>query len=247
MSKPDLHKSRRVVSLPDRFPSYLRHSDHDTPVPTWQQVTRSVGSANEVMRAHISRIIAGVEDEKAAFDVWEGWSTSSRRSVAMLIDKIFHEGWLESVGQIVGWPWDGGFFFLPRTTRLGTLEDVLTAKTKADGVYTRCTIANGFAPWLSRWSHRAWKRGWIENDSPFASLHAGVFGNGTAEVHLDVFNPVFTNGAPRSDVFAIPGIGSYNRKLLGLHRKWERGRHAAITRTSANFYHFMQGRVPLSF
>jgi hypothetical protein len=75
----------------------------------------------------------------------------------------------------------------------------------------------------------------------------GIFENGSAEVHLDLFNPVFTNGAARSNVIKLSGFGSFNKRLFRLHRKWEGPRHAAVTRTSANFYHLMRGRVPLCF
>jgi len=66
-------------------------------------------------------------------------------------------------------------------------------------------------------------------------------------VHLDVFNPVFTNGARRLDVTTLPGIGSYNHRLFRLHRRWEGTEYAPVSRTSANYYHLMRGRVPLSF
>ena len=88
----------------------------------------------------------------------------------------------------------------------------------------------------------------MENDSPLAALHIGVFKDGSAEAHLDAFNPLYVNGTPRSHIIRLPVIGSYNRKLFRLHRRWEQSRrYAPIVRTSANFYHLMLGRVPLSF
>lgn len=235
------------IELPADFPNFLRHSESDTPVPTWTQVTRSSDSSNTAMIAHAARIIAGVEDEQAALEVWDAWSGRCRRSVALIIDKICHEGWLESVGPISGWPWEGGFFFSPRYANREAFEDVLNEKTRSDGVYTRCGFRDGLAAYLSRWNHKAWVEGWIENDSPFASLHVGRFENGLAEVHLDLFNPVYTNGAPRSEVTKLPGVGAYNHKLFRLHRRWEGASQAALTRTSANFYHLMCDRVPLCF
>jgi len=236
-----------MIDAPGDFPAFLRHSGSDTPVPTWTQVTRSLDSINPTMVEHVTRIVAGDGDEQAAHEVWNSWPTSSRRSVALLIDKICNEGWIESVGPIVGWPWEGGLFFRPRVTQHGTLEAVLSAKTRVDGVYTRCCFRDGLAPYLSGWNHPAWKRSWIENDCPFSSLHVGIFENGSAEVHLDLFNPCYTNGAPGSEVTTLPGAGSFNHKLFRLHRRWEGSKHASIARTSVNFYHLMRERVPLCF
>jgi len=233
-----------VIEDSSDFPALLRHSDEDTPVPTWQEVTRN---ADSEMAGHVARVVAGTVDEQAALEVWSSWSGRCRRSVAILIDKICHEGWLESVGPISGAPYDGGFFFLPRLSPAGTLEDVLDGKARYDRVYTKSRLRNGLAAYLSSWNHRAWRHSWIENDTPFSSLHVGVLKDGSAEVHLDVFNPAFTNGAPRLDVMTLPGIGSYNHRLFRLHRRWEGREYAPITRTSANYYHLMHGRVPLCF
>lgn len=223
------------------------HSDDDTPIPTWNQVTRSVCSINSEMIEHVSRIVCGANDEEQASEVWDSWSGNVRRSVALLVDKIHHEGWLDSVGPIAGWPWDTGFFFLPRDADHRKLADALDAKSGKDGVYTRCSFRHGLPAYLSGWNHPGWQRSWIENDTPFASLHVGIFENGIAEAHLDLFNPIYTGGAPRSQVIKLPWLGSYNHKLLRLHRKWEGPEHAPDTRTSANFYHLMRGSVPLSF
>ena len=229
------------------LPAILAHSDDDTPVPTWKQVTRSIDSINSEMIAHVSRIVGSANDESQAVKAWDSWPGRVRRSVALLIDKIYHEGWLDSVGPIVGWPWDGGFFFSPGGAGHRRLIDVLETKSRKDGVYTRCSFRGGLPAYLSGWNHPGWRIGWIENDTPFASLHVGIFENGSAEVHLDLFNPVFTNGASRSNVIKLSGFGSFNKRLFRLHRKWEGPRHAAVTRTSANFYHLMRGRVPLCF
>ena len=244
MLKTHLRECDRPIEVPDGFP--LTQADV-IPVPSWKQVTRSLDGTNPAMVGHVARIIGGAEDERTAREVWDSWSASCRQSFALIIDKICHEGWLDSVGPIVGWPWDGGFFFRPRAVNRQTLQAVLNAKTDIDGVFTRCGIRDGLATYLTKWNHRGWKHGWIENDSPFASLHVGIFENGSAEVHLDLFNPVYINGAPRSEVTRLPGIGAYNHKLFRLHRKWEGSNYARLTRTSANFYHLMRERVPLCF
>ena len=227
-----------------RLPGILSHTDNDAPVPTWKQVTRSVDSVNSEMISHVARVVAGTDEETTAVQVWDCWPGNVKRSVALLIDKIYHDGWLDSVGPIEGGPWDGGFFFLPDQNRLA---DVLEAKSGEDGVYTRCDLRDGLPAYLSGWNHPGWQIGWIENDTPYACLHVGIFKSGSAEVHLDLFNPNYVNGARAKDVIKLPGLGSYNNKLFRLHRKWEGSTYGATTRTSANFYHLMRRRVPLCF
>ena len=227
------------------LPAILSHSDLDTPVPTWKQVTRSINSTNSHMISHLSRVVSGTDDESLAVEIWDSWSGPQKRSVALLVDKIYHEGWLDLVGSLVGGPWDGGFFFLPENPH--ALADVLEAKSREDGVYVPCSFRGGLAGYLSGWNHPGWQRGWIESDSPFASLHVGIFENGSAEVHLDLFNPLYTNDATQWNIVTAWGLGSYNHRLFRLHRKWEGARYGAITRTSANFYHLMRGRVPMCF
>jgi hypothetical protein len=156
------------------------------------------------------------------------------------MDKIKQEGWLDAIDGIEGWPWDGGFFFRASGN---ALEDFLSA---ADG-YCEGKLGSGLFAYLSGSSHKGWRRSWMENDSANAALHVGIFENGIAEVHIDAFNPLFINGAPREDVVRIPMIGSYNHRLFPLHQKWERSKYASISRTSANFYHWMRETVPLSF
>ncbi len=230
---------------PEDLPAFLSNSSEDTPVPTWKQVTRG-GGAQPEFAGHVARIVSGAEDERVAIEIWDSWSDDCRRSTALLIDKIYYEGWLDSVGPTKGWPWDGGFFFWPRWGD-DKLAEVLDAKCGRGGVYTQCKYRAGLAAYLARWYHKGWKWSWIENDSPVAALHVGVFKDGSAEVHLDVFNPLYVNGAPRADITRFPLIGSYNHRLFRLHRRWEQSRGAPNLRTSANFYRLMQGRVPLSF
>jgi hypothetical protein len=233
--------------LPKDLPEIFKRSDEDTPVPAWEQVTRKGLSTLAEREAHIFRVIAGTDDEQAAKDVWESWPATSRRSVALLVDKISHEGWIDAVGPIRWSPWDGGFRFLPRMTGRGTLADILDSKSGQAGAYTGCRLRTGLFAYLAAWNHRDWQRSWMETDEEMAALHIGLFKDGSAEVHLDAFNPLYINGATRRDVVRMPFAGSFNLRLYLLHRRWEQSRHASITRTSANFYHLMRGRVPLSF
>jgi hypothetical protein len=235
-----------VTILPDHFPASLRHSDEDTPTPTWKQITRSGEAVDPEFVAYISRIVSGTEDEQVAMEIWDTWPGNYQRSIALLVDKIYYEGWLHCVGPIKGWPWDGGFFFWPRCGE-DELAEVLNSKSGGSGGYTKCSYHSGLSARLARWGHKAWKWSWIENDSPVASLHIGVFKDGSAEVHLDVFNPLYVNRAPRSEITRLPLIGAYNYKLFRLHRRWEQSQYASIARSSANFYHLMRGTVPLCF
>jgi hypothetical protein len=235
------------IILPPDFPDYLRHSDDDTPVPTWAQVTRSAESDNPEMTLHVSRIVADTADAGAAREVWEAWPGNYRRSVALLVDKIYNEGWLDAVGPISEWPWEGGFFFRPVPTALGGIVEVLDSKSGRGGTYTEGGLRGGFFAHLSTLRHAGWERSWMENDTGTAALHVGVFRNGTAEVHFDMFNSLYTNGAPRSDVINFPLLGRYNKAMFRLHRRWERAPYADVVRTSANYYHMMRGSVPLCF
>lgn len=233
-------------SLPADFPEYLMHSDDDTPAPSWEQVTRGGQSKNEEMITHVSRIIAGTDDEEVALEAWDRFPPGTKRSIALFVDKIYAEGWLDAVGQIKN-AWDGGFFFRPRATEGGSLGDLLNSKSEGRGAYVHCSLRNGLFAYLNAWKHRAWRHGWMETDAASAALHVGIFKDGVAEVHMEVFNPLFINGAPPRDVINIPLIGSFNHRQFVLHRRWEQGEFGRITRTSANFYHLMRGHVPLSF
>src|SRR5262249_26570386 len=115
--------SPQMINLSDDLPAFLKHSDDDTPIPTWEQVTRSADTRG--MFGQVAIIMAGTQDEQAAGEVWNSWPAMWRRSVALLIDKICHEGWLESVGPISGSPFDGGFFFRPLSSRAGAFQEVL--------------------------------------------------------------------------------------------------------------------------
>jgi hypothetical protein len=238
--------SQDVHTLSASLPEYLKHSDEDTPVPSWEQVTRSAGLRNSEMISHVSRIVAGNDDEESGRESWDRFPPATKRSIALFVDKIYDEGWLDAVGQIRN-AWDGGFFFWPSATGSGTLRDKLNSKSGKHGTYMPLSLRNGLVAYLNRLNHRAWRYGWMETDAASAALHVGIFEDGVAEVHLDVFNPLFIKGAPPGDVFDLPLIGSYNRRQFVLHRRWEQAQYAAITRTSANFYHLMRGHVPLSF
>ncbi|MEW6212094.1 MAG: hypothetical protein AB1631_27305 [Acidobacteriota bacterium] len=233
-----MHAAINMKDLPDDFPDYLKHSDEDAPVPSWEQVTRSVESKNVEMILKVSRIVADTDDESSAREVWEGWPAAYRRSTALLIDKIIHEGWFDAVGPVVN-VWDGGMVFRPREM----MASILDSKSS----YTQSALRNGLFAYLNSWNHKAWSRSWMENDSAMAALHAGIFANGLAEVHFDLFNPLYTNGAQAEDVFSFPLLGAVNHRLFRLHRRWEQSRYAAITRRSAVFYHLLRDEAPLSF
>ena len=229
--------SKEKRRLPAGFPEYLTHSEQDTPVPSWEQIIRG-----ERMIEHVSRLLAGANDRQSARQVWEQYPPGTKRSLALLVDKIYDEGWLGSVGQIRS-AWDGGFYFWPGST----LGDLLNSKSGRHGSYIFCSLRNGLFAYLNAWNHKAWRRAWMETDTGSAALHVGIFEDGSAEVHLDLFNPLFIKGAPTSDLVRVPLVGTYNHRQFLLHRRWEQSQYGQITRTSANFYHLMRGQVPLSF
>jgi hypothetical protein len=232
----------KIKTLPDDFPHFLRRAEEDAPVPTWDQITRSLDGPNPDMIARVSNIVADTADEIQARGVWERWPPEYRRSMGLLIDKICHEGWLDCVGAATG-VWDGGMFFRPLVSEGRTLAEILNSKPE----YTRSSLRNGLAAWINSWNHRAWTKSWMENDSATVALHVGAFADGTMEAHFDLFNPLFTRGALVADVFSLPFIGSFNRQLFRLHNRWERSRYASVARRSANFYHLLADQVPLSF
>lgn len=233
--------------LPADFPDELRHTDADTPVPTWAQVTRSVSDKNQQVVAQVARLVADTEDELTAREVWESWPGSYRRSVALVIDKVYGQGWLDALGAIDGWPWDGGFYCRPAETARGMFADVLDSLCGSEGPFIACTLRNGLFASLNAYPHKAWRRGWMETVTATAALHVGLMKDGRAEIHFDVFNSLFINGAPRGDVVRIPLLGAFNRKQFLLHRRWEQSAFAPLSRTSANLYHLLRGSVPLSF
>lgn len=232
--------------LPDEYPDYLRHKDDDAPVPTWEQITRSTESFNSEMTESVTRIIAGTEGTEEAQAAWNQWPANYQRSVALLIDKIYNEGWLDSVGKIIS-PWDGGWYFYPRETERGSLAEILDSKAGADGTYTRSSLKEGLFAFLNSWNHKSWRESWMENDAGYAAIHVGIFENGTVEVHFEAFNPLFTKGAAYSDVVDIPLLGAFNYKFFQLHRRWEQSEFATHARRSANFYYMMREEVPLCF
>ena len=237
------------LEYPEDFPDYLRHTNEDAPVPTWEQVTRSATERNDEMIAHVSRIVAGTTDEAMGRDKWEGLPNNYQRSVALLIDKIYNEGWLDSVGQIYNWPWDGGFFFHPANGDLESLMNTLEGKSSGDAAtYLQCSFGKGIFAYLNIRNHRGWFKGWMESDAGMAALHVGVFEDGLAEVHFDLFNPLFIVNAPDEDVIKIPLLGAFNLAMFNLHRRWELNKQfGSIVRTSANFYYILREQVPLSF
>ena len=235
------------VDLPDNCPAYLKRDESDAPVPSWAQITRSVSSVDSEMIAAVSRIVGGTGEESTARSRWDTWPPNYQRSVGLLIDKICHEGWLDAVGEIEGWPYDGGFRFWTREDAGASVAEALKAKSRKGGTYTECALRSGLFAALSGWNHRAWPKSWIENDVANASLHVGLLEDGRAEVHLDLFNPLFTNGAPRSELIGLAGVGFFNRRQFLMHRRWDQSQFAGLVRRSANYYHLMRDKVPLSF
>lgn len=237
-----------MKDLAKDLPGFLKRSAESAPVPTWEQLIRIGSSSNPKMVENVTRILGAGSDAELAREAWAAFPGECQRSIALLIDKIYNEGWLDAVGPISEWPWDGGFFFEPVATSRGTLAQVLDSKSRSGGSYTACSARNGLFAYLSARNHRGWKQSWMENDAATAALHVGIFESGIAEVHFDAFNPLFTNGAAPDELIRIPLVGSYNRRLFELHRRWEQGKHASMVRTSACFYHLLQREtVPLSF
>jgi len=237
----------RLNAVRHDYPDYLNHSDDDTPVPTWEQVTRREAAPDGARLAQVARLVADTDDEAAARAVWDGWPGNYRRSTALIVGKIDGQGWLDSLGHIDGWPWDGGFFCWPRASLRGAFAEVMDAMSGAGGAFIACTLGNGLFAFLNAYPHKAWRRGWMEIDSATAALHVGFMKDGRAEIHLDVFNPLFTRSAPAGEVIRLPLLGAFNRKQFLLHRRWEQSQYAGRSRTSANLYHLMRGHVPLSF
>jgi len=223
-------------------PPELQHSDADSPVPTWEQLTRD---GDPTRTAHVVRIVGG-GDASLARAAFAGWTASVRRGFALLIDKIDNEGWLDSVDRLEGDPWESAFHFRARTAA-GSFEQIMVTKAEHDGVYTENTLYNGASAYLTKWNHQNWTRGWIENDIPHAALHVGIAGDGAIEVHMELYDPIYTNGAPLSELYWAPGFGWINWRLTGMHLYWETGARAQY-RTSANYYHFLNDAgFPLSF
>jgi hypothetical protein len=42
-----------MTTLPDDYPDYLKHSDADTPAPSWEQATLSTDAPNREMIRHL--------------------------------------------------------------------------------------------------------------------------------------------------------------------------------------------------
>ena len=190
-------------NLPPDYPEYLRHTDADTPDPTWEQITRG-GDAEMV--AHICRIMGNTENQKDTQDWWSKWPVSYRRTVGLLIDKIYNEGWLDVVGPINdGTPWDGGFYFWPLASDRGTLADVLDSKSgKQRSLHSMRSEQRVVRLHQCLESQRLASRLDGEQHRHGCAARRGTRENGSAEVHLEVFNSLYTKGAPRKDVTRIP-------------------------------------------
>ncbi|TBR22580.1 hypothetical protein EPO15_07765 [bacterium] len=218
------------------LPEELRHDARGAPVPAWDQLVRGDRAA------HLRRILGGSDAEaKARFG---SWSPEVRRAFGLFLDKFDNEGWLGVVGPLLQDPWQDTVVFKPVEGPYGGLAKVLSDKP---GQYTENSLGNGAAAYLTAWNHKNWTRGWMENDVPNACLHVGLTDAGAAEAHFEAYNPLFTNGAAKADVVWAPLFGSLNARLMAQHKRWEDPPNNARSRTSANFYHLMKGRVPLSF
>jgi hypothetical protein len=224
-------------------PSELQHSDDDTPTPSFESLV-GAHTENDISE-HVARILGGGKGQDAR-SVFEGWSPSFRRGFALLVQKIYNAGWLDGVGPLVD-VWDTAMRFVPERTERGTLEEVLVAKARADGTYIENTLHNGAFAFLAKAHHQDWLRAWMETDVPHANLHVGFLADGNADVHMELYNPLFIKGAPLLDLIFVPGAGFANAPLALKHQRLEAGA-AGSNRTSANYYHFMRDEgVPLFF
>ena len=227
-------------------PAEIDHSDADTPLPSWSQLVREGASpyAPSAMQEHVVRILApgAPRDARARF---ESWPPTVRRGFAILMDKLYNEGWLDEVDRMENDPWDTAFHFRPRD--LDRFEKTMHVKADHDGVYTENSWWNGAAAYLTRaWNHSAWRVGWMENDVSNAALHVGIFDNGVVEVHMELYNPLYTNGAPFYELVGAPGVGWMHGRMTYMHKTWEAGAEGK-NRTSANYYHFVKGAGWLGF
>src|SRR5262249_5098018 len=120
-------------------------------------------------------------------------------------------------------------------------------KATHDGTYVENTLSQGAFAYLTKWNHQDWVRAWMETDVAHATLHVGVFADGTVEVHMELYNPMFLKGAPASELVFAQGFGWLNWLLTAKHQAREAGSQAP-NRTSANYYHFMRDSAfPLGF
>jgi hypothetical protein len=221
-------------------PAELSHDETDTPTPAWDQAIRRWEGDDSVVRAAVLRLFE-TDDESSARATFESWTPTIRRGFVVLVDRICNEGWLDSVGALVS-IFDSALHFRAR----GDLASVLETKAR-EGRYIENTIANGAFAYLNKTNHKDWVRAWAESDREHAGFHVGVFADGHFEVHMELYNPMFVNGAPTLDLFWAPGFGWINRRLFFLHQKWEAGAQAS-NRRSANYWHFLHDDgFPLSF
>jgi hypothetical protein len=227
----------------DQVPSSLRHDESDAPVPTWEQVTKSTERRDDHRTLAVTRLLGGTEEE--ARDRFERLEPRERRSFALLVDKIDNEGWLDQVGRVSAL-WDDTMFFDVRDASDGVTP--LAERLAGASNYTQNTAWNGLAAYFNAWNHPDWTDAYMENDAGHGALHVGIFEDGTGEVHFEVYNALFTNGAPSGQVVWGPGVGWLNAWHFARHQWWEGARFGPVTRRSANFYFLLRdGGVPMSF
>jgi hypothetical protein len=64
---------------------------------------------------------------------------------------------------------------------------------------------------------------------------------------MELYNPMFIEGAPFGEVVGVPVIGYLNAPMFYMHQRWEAGAESK-NRTSANYWHFLyDAGFPLSF
>jgi hypothetical protein len=231
--------------LPADFPAELRGSETDAPVPSWEQV-RDGGSGR---LPQLLRLLGG--DEAAARARFDGWNGAQKRTFGLYIDKGMAKGWLDALGPLLGEPGDGWMLF----HRDGAPQDPASwfhARSRGwSATFTENGLwGGGVAGAVTAWNHKDWTLAWMENDVPHGALHVGLLPGGAVETHLEVYNPLFTNGAPLLEVSHAPWpIGSFNARLTVLHKRWEDLSCGAYSRRSYNHYRLIRAshRSPLTF
>jgi hypothetical protein len=228
-----------------KIPASLLRDDEDAPVPTYEQLTHAGERDHAARSAHIQRILDRA-DEPAARARFLGFRREVRRGFALLIDQIDAEGWLRALGPLATEPWQDGMVVRPAHS--GEAE-IRAAMAGMRAVYTQNDIRLGVAAYFTRWHHRDWSTGWMRNDVAHACLHVGIVrATGDIELHLEVFNPLYTNGARLIDTFPmVPIFGRINWPLMLAHTRWENAAFAPLIRRSVNHYWLMRARRRLSF
>lgn len=216
---------------PAGYPDDLRHQN--APLPNWDRLGSGVERS-----AHLARILPGGREQ------FDAWPAGSRRLFALFFDTVLNEGWLDAVGPVRGAPAEDGLRFSPPASRYGLLAERLDGKAE---FYTANSISNGLFTYATRWNHKNWYRAWMRSDVGRGSLHVGLTNDGEVEAHFEIYNPLWTRGAPAAQLISAPGLGVMNKEYKAQHQYWENDPWTGRTRTSANLYYLLRDRVPLSF